>query len=248
MNPDESGQILTDSDSVFRALKALQLNRSSIGIRFSNSRKITHNSLILEVSQETNTYVLDELTPDDGGRRMGVGEPFTLAASYDGIHVMVKDIRALPGSRLADGTFRLKLPKSLYYRQRRQTFRAPVGRGIKATAIMSSAKRDEELNGHITNLSPNGIGCLFKGFVKPSLAKGEMFERCHLNINGNFDLICALITKHPHYDRISDTTNCGFEFNQLTPDQQKQVNRYVLELQRLQRRTTEASYQRASML
>lgn len=248
MNPDESGQILTDTDSIFRALKALELNRSPIGIRFSNSRKTTHNSLILDVSQDTQSFVLDELTPDDGGRRLGVGEPFTLSGNYDGIHTMIKDIRVNAAQRQPDGTFRIKFPKSLYYRQRRQSFRAPVGRGIKAMAQLKSSKREQELSAHITNLSPNGIGCRFSGFVKPNLTKGEMFELCHLNINGNFDMHCALITKHPHYDRITDTTHCGFEFNQLTPHQQKSVNRYVLELQRLQRRTTEASYQRASSL
>ncbi len=248
MNPDESGQILTDTDSIFRALKALELNRSPIGIKFGNSKKVTHSTLILEVSREAQTYVLDELTPDDGSRRIAVGEPFTLSGSYDGIHTMIRDVRIGAGSRQSSGTFRIKLPRSLYYRQRRQAFRAGVSRGVKAVATLKSTKRALPLSAHITDLSPNGLGCIFKGYVKPELIKGETFEQCHLNINGNFDLHCALITKHPQYDRLTDNTHCGFTFNQLTPEQQKLVNRYVLELQRLQRRNTEESYQRHSRL
>jgi len=147
--------------------------------------------------------------------------------------VMLKDNVATP-VEFADTeqAFSVPFPESVYHQQRRQSYRVPIGRTTMAKASLESHQRPQPLSGRIINLSPSGAACVFSGYVRPAIANQEQFEACHLCINGELNLHCAITAVHPRYDRVNNVTVCGLEFIGLGRVQQKELDRCVLDLQR----------------
>ena len=236
MKESTSGQLLTSHEDIYRALRALQLSRSLITLRFGHDAH-AYSSLLIHCDLEQRRFVLDEVRPDAGNARLKQGEHFTLIAFYDGIQVLIKDCIVLTSSvPNFPHAYALAFPKSLYHKQRRQVYRANVARTSKASIALASDDREGVLQGRVADISPLGIGCEFSGFVHPDLKTGEVFERCRLNINSELAFESSLIVRHPAYRKDTDTTLCGFEFKDLDTASQKSLDRFILYLQRQARR------------
>jgi c-di-GMP-binding flagellar brake protein YcgR len=236
MKEVESDQHLTHLEDIYSALYALQRSRSIITLRFGHDAN-AFSSLLIHTDLQKQQFVIDEVRPEDGNPRLKRGEPFTLIAFYDGVQVMIKDCR-ITSSQVPDfdQAYAINFPKSLYHKQRRQVFRAAVARSSSSSIELHSENRMDKFYGRVVDISPLGIGCEFEGYIEPKLERGELFDQGRLNINNEFALDAALIVKHPAYNKITDTTQCGFEFSALDPVNQKALDRFILHLQRQARR------------
>jgi len=237
MKEVESGQHLTNPEDIYSALYALQRSHSIITLRFGHDAN-AFSSLLVYVDLKKQQFIIDEVRPEGGNPRLKAGEGFTLIAFYDGIQVMIKDCR-ISSSKVQDfdHAYSIDFPKSLYHKQRRQVYRAAVTRSSKSTIELHSETRDELFSGRVLDISPRGIGCEFEGHLKPDLERGELFAQGRLNINNEFALNAPLIVKHPSYNPVTNTTQCGFEFSALEPTDQKSLDRFILHLQRQARRS-----------
>jgi len=236
MKDVEAGQHFTNLEDIYRTLYALQRSRSIVTLRFGRDAN-AFSSLLIHTDLKKQQFVIDEVRPEDGNPRLTAGEAFTLIAFYDGVQVIIKDCHIassnVPGF---DQAYSINFPKSLYHKQRRQVFRATVARSSKSSIELHSESRTEVFCGRVLDISPLGIGCEFEGYIEPKLERGELFTRGQLNINNEFALDAALVVKHPAYNKITDTTQCGFEFSTLDPVNQKSLDRFILHLQRQARR------------
>jgi len=236
MKDVESGQHLTNIEDIYSALHALQRSRSIVTLRFGHDAN-AFSSLLIHADLKKQQFIIDEVRPEDGNPRLRAGEGFTLIAFYDGIQVMIKDCRIasskVPGF---DHAYSVNFPKSLYHKQRRQVYRAAVARSSQSSIELHSENREEIFSGRVVDISPLGIGCEFEGFIEPRLESGELFTLGRLNINNEFAMDAPLILKHPAYNKVTDTTQCGFEFSALEPVNQKSLDRFILHLQRQARR------------
>lgn len=236
MKEVENGQHLTNLEDIYSALYALQRSRSIITLRFGHDAN-AFSSLLVHVDLKSQQFIIDEVRPENGNPRLKSGEVFTLIAFYDGIQVMIKDCRIV-SSNLPnfDHAYSINFPKSLYHKQRRQVYRAAVARSSKSSIELHSETRTEIFNGRVLDISPLGIGCEFEGHIEPNLERGELFAQGRLNINNEFAIEAPLIVKHPSYNQVTNTTQCGFEFSALEPVSQKSLDRFILHLQRQARR------------
>lgn len=228
---DDSGYRLTDPSEIARVLRSLQITRSLITIQFNQDQRI-YSSLLIHTDMNRREFVIDELTPNDGNQRLISGEKFSLIAFYVGIRVVFRS--KLSQEKSPEGfsrAFAIRFPQAITHKQRRDAYRATVTRALSAKTLLKSEARPEPIEGRVIDLSTTGIGCEFSHYIRPEIKNGEHFGLCEIAIDGDFLINCALIAKHPRYEKSSGLYYCGFEFVGLERSQQKQVNRYVLSLQ-----------------
>ncbi len=239
MKEEDVGEQLTGEADIYRVLRSLELTRSLLTIRFTNDHH-AYSSLLIHTDLNASQFVVDELNPPEGNIKLKSGEAFTLIAFYDGVQVTFKNNTVIAPAaahthKQFNHAFTVDFPKSINHKQRRNAYRTHILNAVK-TSISLSNDRAKPLQGKITDLSTTGIGCEFKGYVRPELVRGEVFEHCRIQINQEFELSCSLTTRYPRYDRSQDITHCGFEFDALDKAQQRQLDRYTLQVQREQRR------------
>lgn len=237
---EDTGQYLTDRNDIYRVLRSLQLTRSLLTLRFSGDHH-AYSSLLIHTDLDNQQFVIDEVNPPAGNEKLKSGQEFTLIAFYEGVQVTCKNNRvmvsAYPEFKHA---YSIAFPHKINHKQRRDAYRTHLN-SRQNSAITLNNEREKSLAGKIIDLSTTGIGCQFQGFVRPEIQRGELFEHCAIRINSNFELHCSLIAKHPRYDRSQNVTLCGFEFVGLDKVQQRQLDRYTLQIQRENRKSGQRS-------
>jgi c-di-GMP-binding flagellar brake protein YcgR len=255
MNIDAHGEQIYNVQDIFRTLRSLQLTRSQIAVKFSGDNH-SYASLVLHTDLKHRQFVIDEPLPASINTRIASGEVFTIIAHYEGIQVIFKGqaarLKTSPMSLLLDKDIKqrayledsiaIDFPSYIFHKQRRNSFRAPLPASTDARITLCTHRREEDLEGTITDLSTMGIGCRFPGLVRPPIERQESFENCCIAINNEFELHCCLTAKNPLYQRVLNCYSCGFQFHNLSRAQQKSVDYYVLAVQRQARKQQQAEH------
>lgn len=231
---------LTDRQEIFRALKTLQISKSLVNIRIKGQEK-TYSSMVVGIDSKKKLFLIDELQPNDGNRLIRSGTPFSIHGNYEGVKISAKNLSAkadlqkveVNGELTRLPCFKVSIPSSLLYRQRRDAFRVSVS---KSSWVSLSNTQHSFIRGEILDISTNGLGCRLEGHIQPELEYGELFPRSELSIDNNFNLNCELKMRHPRYHRLEDATYCGLSFEVLDNYHQRRLDRFILDTQRRQRK------------
>jgi c-di-GMP-binding flagellar brake protein YcgR len=231
------GQQFTSSKDKFRVFKALQLTHSLLSLKFHGDKR-EYSSLIIHSDFNNELIVLDELIPEEGNQRLRNGEPCTLLGVYEGIHVHCRfsGIRSATPSGF-DHAFSFSFPETIHHKQRRDSYRAIIDPYDNSSITLQGDKRESPLEGRLLDISTSGLGVEFPHYIRPEIELGEKFSDCHVKVNQAFHLNCSLIARHPRYEKSTGLYFCGYEFHNLSRLQQKQVDRYIIELQLNARRS-----------
>lgn len=229
---DESDRYYTNPGDIYGVFRALQADRSTINIQFSDNGP-QYNSLILQARLRQRIILLDEITPGAGHDRAVKGEPFSLRASVHGIRVYAPGLRIIGQSSDDDGIYyQVAFPEKLLYLQRRDAFRVPVPARLDMSARCQFQDRDP-VKATVGNLSATGIRLLIPGEPEPPLEAMATFT-LKLTLpapeKGVLDLTATLM--HQHYDRGRNVTVCGCRFEDLKRPEQITLNRVVTQMQR----------------
>ena len=126
---------------IFGVLRSLQAERSSVNVQFDNGAQL-YNTMILDANLAERYFLMDEVTPRDGHRKIEDGVPFSIRASINGIKVHAKDLVRGRVLRNADGIYyQVPFPAKMLYLQRREAFRAYVPGSMATTVRFSSPER-----------------------------------------------------------------------------------------------------------
>ncbi len=236
MNQDSNGQQFTSKKEMFRVFRALQLTHSLLSIKFHGESR-EYSSLLLNADLDKEELVFDELIPDEGNAKLKGGEPFTLIGVYEGIHVhcRFKGMRSKTPSGY-DHAFSAGFPEVIHHKQRREAYRATIDQYDDSKISAANDDRESAIAGKVVDLSTTGLGAEFPKFIRPEIKAGEKFPNCNIAVNQQFSIHCTLIARHPRYEKSTGLYFCGFEFHGLSRLQQKQVDRYIIELQQTARR------------
>jgi len=229
---DGSDRYYYGAGDIYSVLRALQTERSLVNLQFDDSAQL-YNTMILDANLQERYFLIDEVTPRDGHRKIDERAKFSLRASIHGIKVHAKDLVSARTLSNADGIYyQVPFPAKMLYMQRREAFRAYVPGSMKTTARVSSQDREEDLFGRVLNMSATGIRIDFPGEVKPDFAPMEKF---HILIDIHVQeqiLECEIEVIYFQYSKERNQTMCGCRFIELPRASQIIVNRFVTFLQR----------------
>ncbi len=217
---------------IFSVLRALQNERSLVNVQFDGGAQL-YNTMILDANLQDRYFLIDEVTPRDGHRKIEGGDKFSIRASIHGIKVHAKDLVSVRTLNNPDGIYyQVPFPAKMLYMQRREAFRAYVPGSMKTTARFTSESREAPLFGRVLNMSATGVRVGFPGEVKPEFGPMEKFNAL-IEIQAQDQMLdCRLEIVYYQYSKERDQTMCGCRFIDLPRASQQIVNRFVTFLQR----------------
>lgn len=227
-------KILSAPAEILANLRPLQENNTPLLIRFVE-RNQRYQSFLVELNREKGWLALDELLPSDGERLMAASEAFQIEGFNEGARIAWKHQGPVHLSEL-DGArcYWIPLPSEITYHQRRNAFRAqPVGQ-LVTTSLSDNALRTT-LEGTLLDMSATGCKLSLKGDMQSRLQPGQVYEQLTLRLPFGA-VTSAAELRHAIFDEKQKLTFCGFRFHRMSGLTQRQIERFVYQLQREARR------------
>ncbi|WP_328824801.1 flagellar brake protein [Pseudomonas schmalbachii] len=193
-------------------------------------------SYVVEIDRENDSIALDELMPNDGERYLNNAEPFHIEASHDGIRIVWECRQAVEFGELEKHRcYWLPAPTEMLYHQRRNAYRAKLKQTEPVSIEIAGEKLKAPLSGKMLDISATGCKVRFSGDVGSRLHPGEVYERFTARMPGG-TLVMEVEVRHVKYDEKLNTTFAGLRFHRINGLEQRQVERFVYQLQREARR------------
>lgn len=227
-------KVLKTPVEVAANLRPLVDQRTPLLIRFAE-RSQRYQSYLVEINREKGWIAFDELIPNDGERLLTAGETFSVEGFFEGVRIAwSNDKQVHLGELQGARCYWALLPEEIIYHQRRNAFRAPIiGQPIEAGLKGKNLKT--RLDGKLLDMSATGCKLSFKGDTQERLKTGQVYDE--LSARLPFGMVTtAAELRHVIYDEKLDITFCGFRFYRISGLTQRNIERFVYQLQREARR------------
>lgn len=227
-------QILKTPVEIYSNLRALQESNTPLLLSFTERRQ-RYQTFLVDINREKGWIAIDELVPNDGERLLLAGEAFQIEGFQEGVRIAWKNEHPAHASELDDAPcYWIPLPTEILYHQRRNAYRAQL-MGQPISAVLSGHTIKTALQGTLLDMSATGCKLSFKGDIQARLQTGQIYERFSANLP--FGTITTEVElRHLTYDEKIDTTFCGLRFYRISGMTQRQVERFVYQMQREARR------------
>ena len=227
-------QILKTAVEVHANLRTLLDNHIPLLVRFAE-RSQRYQTFLVEVNRKKGWIAFDELIPSDGERLMLSGESFHVEGFYEGVRIAWDNNHPIHLGELDDARcYWAQLPDQILYHQRRNAYRAPlIGQPIGAALSGKTIKKP--LEGKLLDMSATGCKLSFQGDVQSGLQTGRVYEQLSAKLPFG-TITTAAELRHLVFDEKLDVTFCGMRFYRISGLTQRQIERFVYQLQREARR------------
>nr|WP_256357905.1 flagellar brake protein [Pseudomonas sp. PDM28] len=201
-----------------------------------HERSQRFQSYLVELDRDSNMIALDEMIPRDGERYLMAGEPFRVEGFHEGVRIAWEsngqlNIDESGGSRCYRGA----LPDEVVYHQRRNAFRAALKLAQLVNVNLDGEKLKTPISGKLLDISATGCKLRFDGDITGSLQLGQVYDR--FNADLPFGKMTAPVElRYLHFEEKISTTFAGVRFHNMSGLVQRQVERFVYQLQREARR------------
>ena len=228
-------KVLTTALEISSNLRLLQESHDPLIITF-HERSQCFQSYVVEVDRDSNLLALDEMIPRDGERFMLAGEPFRVEGFHEGVRIAWES-NGLPTLDESAGgrCYRTTLPDEVVYHQRRNAFRAALKLAQLVDIELGGEKLKSPLTGKLLDISATGCKLRFDGEVSARLQLGQVYERFIAALPFG-SMTAPVELRYLHYEEKIDTTFAGVRFHNMSGLVQRQVERFVYQLQREARR------------
>lgn len=227
----EPDQQLTAPAQVAGILKRLQDERATLIASFLDSTEI-FNSAVLSVEPARSRFSLDELNLLHGHARVQKGTQLRIESRLQGVDTRfiaeVSEIELENGIHL----YRCPLPSFIVYRQRRQFHRVPIRFTLQA-GISFSGDQPRLIKGRLTDLSAGGVG----GFVTEGRIEEGSQLICTIQLPGQPEISAPVEVRFAR-ESGSGQQRFGAMFVDISPADERRIQRVVMELERELRRST----------
>ncbi|MNS67856.1 Flagellar brake protein YcgR [compost metagenome] len=190
----------------------------------------------MDLDRDSNMIALDEMIPRDGERYLLAGESFRVEGFHEGVRIAWEsngqlNIDESGGSRC----YRGPLPDEVVYHQRRNAFRAALKLAQLVNVNLDGEKLKAPISGKLLDISATGCKLRFDGDITGSLQLGQVYDR--FNADLPFGKMTAPVElRYLHFEERISTTFAGVRFHNMSGLVQRQVERFVYQLQREARR------------
>nr|WP_219733248.1 MULTISPECIES: flagellar brake protein [unclassified Pseudomonas] len=201
-----------------------------------HERSQRFQSYLVDLDRDSNMIALDEMIPRDGERYLLAGESFRVEGFHEGVRIAWEsngqlNIDESGGSRC----YRGPLPDEVVYHQRRNAFRAALKLAQLVNVNLDGEKLKAPISGKLLDISATGCKLRFDGDITGSLQLGQVYDR--FNADLPFGKMTAPVElRYLHFEERISTTFAGVRFHNMSGLVQRQVERFVYQLQREARR------------
>jgi c-di-GMP-binding flagellar brake protein YcgR len=224
-------KVLVTSLEILANLKSLMDAHDPLIVTFTE-RQQRFQSYVVEVDRVAGTLALDELIPRDGERFMSNGEPFKVEGFHEGVRIAWE----------SNGTYHIidndqgrsyhgALPTQVIYHQRRNAFRAALKLSQLVDIKVDGSKAARPVRGKLLDVSATGCKLRFEGNITQQLQLGQVYERFAIALPFGA-LTTAVELRYLHFEQRLDTTFAGVRFHNMSGPVQRNVDRFVNQLQR----------------
>jgi c-di-GMP-binding flagellar brake protein YcgR len=228
-------KVLSTPLEISSNLRQLHESHDPLIITF-NERSQRFQTYLVAVDRDSDMIALDEMIPRDGERYLMAGEPFKIEGFHEGVRIAWESNGPLTvdessGSRCYRGT----LPDEVVYHQRRNAFRAALKLAQLVNVDLDGEKLKAPISGKLLDISATGCKLRFDGDITGSLQLGQVYDRFMASLPfGNMTAPVEL--RYLHFEEKISTTFAGVRFHNMSGLVQRQVERFVYQLQREARR------------
>ena len=238
LNAEDAPQppkVLTTPLEIAGTLRMLQDSHDPLIITF-HERSHRFQSYLVDVSRDNGTLALDEMIPRDGERHLENGEPFRIEGFHDGVRVAWESkgnlsISEKDGHRIYTGS----MPDEVVYHQRRNAFRAALKLAQLVNIELGGEKLKVPVSGKLLDISATGCKLRFEGDISERLQLGQVYDRFIAALPFG-SMTTSVELRYLHYEEKINTTFAGVRFHNMSGLVQRQVERFVYQLQREARR------------
>ena len=228
-------KVLTTPLEIVSTLRMLQESHDPLIITF-HERSQRFQSYLVDIDRESNMIALDEMIPRDGERFLLAGEPFRIEGFHEGVRIAWESSGTLAidesnGGRCYRGT----LPDEVVYHQRRNAFRAALKLAQLVNIELAGEKLKVPLSGKLLDISATGCKLRFDGDITSGLQLGQVYDRFLAALPFG-SMTTSVELRYLHHEERIDTTFAGVRFHNMSGLVQRQVERFVYQLQREARR------------
>lgn len=218
-------------------LSGLARHRSPLSLHFTTSGQ-EHISLVLGVNREKEEFYIDEPSLLAGQKAARSGERFSVRAVDQGVSIFFSGCHVKEVVKLADGpVYVVPFPQQLIHNQKRDAFRVKIPLSQEILVDLIAYERIGPLKAQLVDLSHTGCQLFFPYLVSPPFQKREVFEEMRLDLQAFEKCVTlAVEARYARYDEQNQTTQCGFRFIHVDRSIQAEIDRFVIFLQREQRR------------
>ncbi|OLF52611.1 flagellar brake protein [Pseudomonas chlororaphis] len=228
-------KVLTTPLEITSTLRLLQESHDPLIITF-HERSQRFQSYLIELDRDANMIALDEMIPRDGERFMLAGEPFRIEGFHEGVRIAWES-NSVPTIDESNGgrCYRGPLPDEVVYHQRRNAFRAALKLAQLVNIELGGEKLKAPISGKLLDISATGCKLRFDGDISGRLQLGQVYERFIAALPFG-SMTAPVELRYLHHEEKIDTTFAGVRFHNMSGLVQRQVERFVYQLQREARR------------
>lgn len=219
-------------------LQELCLKHTFVNVRFVDRIDCSFQSLILKVDPVNQSLLIDEFFPMQADIAIIPGENIEITSSSKGLPIKFSSV--IGSIEILDGSpaYRIALPKKIRANQRREYFRVAVDYDMNTRLRINLADGDMA-NCQIINMSSSGVSFSVNKNISEQLVSNRNLNDAKFVMPDGSILSCDLEVKSYEYRKPPHRcTVIGARFDSLPRSSQKQLDKLIVSLQRLSRRTT----------
>lgn len=218
----------TTEQSIFRILEGLRETRSLLTITLPghNSR---YTSAVLEVDSDQHRLFLDELMPSEGQGLISVATRLNVCGRLQGLQTRFTSSVEHIEQRAGIAYNGLRFPDFIEHEQKRSAYRVHVGLGHLVPVTLDGCPGGP-FTGQLRNLSVTGLGAVFPPSTK--ISAGITVSSCQLKLHAGLPFTCALDIRFARPDRANRELYIGGHFKNVTPVQERAIQRAVCTFER----------------
>ncbi|WP_028626490.1 flagellar brake protein [Metapseudomonas resinovorans] len=234
-NGPQPPKVLKAQVEILANLRLLQQHHDPLIITF-HDRNQRFQSYLVDVDRDRGLIALDELIPNDGERFLKNGETFRVESFHEGVRIAWETQQpATVGEFEGDRCYWCALPDEVTYHQRRNAFRAPLKQSQLVPVELDGDKMSSPVKGVMLDISATGCKLRFEGDLNGRLQPGQVYERFSAKMPIG-PVTTPVELRHLHFDEKLGMSFVGIRFHKMSGLVQRNVERFVYQLQREARR------------
>lgn len=231
----QAPKILKASLEILATLRPLQTNHVPLTLRFPKHSS-RYQSYIIEINTDYGLLAFDEIIPIDGDLHIKRDPAFKVEGFHDGVRIAWENTYPVQQGELNNIPCHwVAIPDELIYHQRRSAYRASL-LGRKVPAALSDAKRALELLGELMDISTTGCKLRVYGNLQDWLEPGVVYRNLLINMPSFREIQLPVELRYTNYDSSQNRTFLGFKFHDMDGLLQRDLARYITQIQREFRR------------
>jgi c-di-GMP-binding flagellar brake protein YcgR len=215
---------VSDFRGMRRILDGLINSRSLLTIIIGDKEHEFYSSAVLAVYPDEQQFVMDELNPEIGHKRLLESGTLKAYALLKGVKVFFSATMRMVSTKDGISYYVFSFPDYIYYEQQRNHYR------VRVMGVSHNAINIDEIEGRLVDLSLGGIGAQFPAGTE--LQQGQQIHNVQLQLPDGNSIECDLeiCSVMPLND--NKHVRIGAKFIQLEKNRERQLQRIVNHLER----------------